>query len=122
MSELPLPSDHVVFPLQPSGVPVQFRTPSPQCHPTQDHLLSPVKVAQHFAERKHNEVQAFGYDKIIHLLKDFETRGVFQLLGSFGGPRTLRKGCRKGQPERQRKEKGHRKERGGQRRGQRFQP
>src|SRR5260221_14742938 len=66
------------FPVPPSYPPVQFRTPSPQSQPTKAYLSSPVKpVAQHFAEHKHDEVQAFGYDEAIHVLTDFQTQEEF---------------------------------------------
>jgi hypothetical protein len=48
----------------------------------QDPLLSSIKpVAQHFAERKHDEVQAFGYDKDLHHLEDLGEEDFLDLLG-----------------------------------------
>ena len=61
--------------------PVPSRTPSPQ-HPTKDHLSSPVKpVAQHFAEHKRDEVQAFGYDKELHQLEVWGEQDFLTFLG-----------------------------------------
>ena len=61
--------------------PVPSHTPSPQ-HPTEDHLLSPIKpVAQHFPEYKHNEVQAFGYDKDLHQLEVWGEQEFLNFLG-----------------------------------------
>jgi hypothetical protein len=39
-------------------------------------------LRQHFAEHKRDEVQDFGYDETVHLLKDFDTQEeVFDFLG-----------------------------------------
>src|SRR6267154_2289805 len=69
---VPLPSD------------APGRSRSPKSQPTLEHLSSPVKnpVRQHFAEHKRDEVQDFGYDEAVHLLKDFDTqKEVFDFLG-----------------------------------------
>jgi len=71
-------------PLPPSDAPGRFPSPAPKSQPTLEHLLSPVKnpVRQHFAEHKRDEVQDFGYDEAVHLLKDFDTQEeVFDFLG-----------------------------------------
>jgi len=73
--QLSLRSDHVV-PLLQLDAPVQFRTPSPQSHPTK-YLSSPVKpVTQPYAEHKRDEVQAFVYDEGIHQVENFTFLGV----------------------------------------------